>query len=147
MRRRSSSRRLATDRILRRLEAMLGGGRPRALAIITGMASARSEHGIVAIGSGAPYRRLREGLLENSTLSAKDIVRRRRYPADLWHLYESSAASSAGVSGMTRQESCRARQVHRRQGERSARSPSRCATAAAPAGAEPLARRSRRRTS
>jgi ATP-dependent HslUV protease subunit HslV len=48
-----------TDRILRRLEAML----------------AVAEHGIVAIGSGGPYAQAAaRALLENTDLSAKDIV-------------------------------------------------------------------------
>jgi ATP-dependent HslUV protease, peptidase subunit HslV len=65
-----------TDRILRRLEAMLAvADRERSL-IITGMGDVlEPELGIVAIGSGGPYAQsAARALLENTNLSAKDIV-------------------------------------------------------------------------
>jgi ATP-dependent HslUV protease subunit HslV len=67
-----------TDRILRRLEAMLAvADRERSL-VITGMGDVlEPEHGIVAIGSGGPYAQAAaRALLENSSLSSKDIVDR-----------------------------------------------------------------------
>src|SRR6059036_1699483 len=63
-----------TDRILRRLEAMLAVADREHSLIITGMGD-EPEHGIVAIGSGGPYAQAAaKALLENSSLSAKDIV-------------------------------------------------------------------------
>ena len=65
-----------TDRILRRLEAMLAVADREHSLIITGMGEVlEPEHGIVAIGSGGPYAQAAaKALLENSSLSAKDIV-------------------------------------------------------------------------
>jgi ATP-dependent HslUV protease subunit HslV len=65
-----------TDRILRRLEAMLAvADRERSL-IITGMGDVlEPEQGIVAIGSGGPYAQsAAKALVENTDLSAKEIV-------------------------------------------------------------------------
>jgi ATP-dependent HslUV protease subunit HslV len=65
-----------TDRILRRLEAMLAvADRERSL-IITGMGDVlEPELGIVAIGSGGPYAQsAARALLENTQLGARDIV-------------------------------------------------------------------------
>ena len=65
-----------TDRILRRLEAMLAVADRQHSLIITGMGDVlEPEHGIVAIGSGGPYAQAAaRALLENSELGAKDIV-------------------------------------------------------------------------
>ena len=65
-----------TDRILRRLEAMLAVADREHSLIITGMGDVlEPEHGIVAIGSGGPYAQAAaKALLENTSLSAKDIV-------------------------------------------------------------------------
>jgi ATP-dependent HslUV protease, peptidase subunit HslV len=65
-----------TDRILRRLEAMLAVADREHSLIITGMGDVlEPEHGIVAIGSGGPYAQAAaKALLDNSSLSAKDIV-------------------------------------------------------------------------
>jgi ATP-dependent HslUV protease subunit HslV len=65
-----------TDRILRRLEAMLAVADKEHSLIITGLGDVlEPEHGIVAIGSGGPYAQAAaRALLENSELSAKDIV-------------------------------------------------------------------------
>ncbi len=65
-----------TDRMLRRLEAMLAVADREHSLIITGMGDVlEPEHGIVAIGSGGPYAQAAaKALLENSSLSAKDIV-------------------------------------------------------------------------
>jgi ATP-dependent HslUV protease subunit HslV len=65
-----------TDRILRRLEAMLAVADLEHSLIITGMGDVlEPEQGIVAIGSGGPFAQAAaKALLENSSLSAKDIV-------------------------------------------------------------------------
>jgi len=65
-----------TDRILRRLEAMLAVADKQHSLIITGMGDVlEPEHGIVAIGSGGPYAQsAARALLENTNLSVKDIV-------------------------------------------------------------------------
>jgi ATP-dependent HslUV protease subunit HslV len=65
-----------TDRILRRLEAMLAVADKEHSLIITGMGDVlEPEHGIVAIGSGGPYAQAAaRALLENSSLKPKDIV-------------------------------------------------------------------------
>ena len=67
-----------TDRILRRLEAMLAVADREASLIITGMGDVlEPEHGLIAIGSGGPYAQsAARALLENSALSAEDIVRK-----------------------------------------------------------------------
>ena len=65
-----------TDRILRRLEAMLAVADQSKSLIITGMGDVLvPELGIVAIGSGGPYAQsAARALLENTPLSSKDIV-------------------------------------------------------------------------
>jgi ATP-dependent HslUV protease subunit HslV len=65
-----------TDRILRRLEAMLAVADKEHSIIITGMGDVlEPEYGIVAIGSGGPYAQsAARALLENTQLSPKDIV-------------------------------------------------------------------------
>ena len=65
-----------TDRILRRLEAMLAVADRDHSLIITGMGDVlEPEHGIVAIGSGGPYAQsAARALLENTGLGARDIV-------------------------------------------------------------------------
>ena len=65
-----------TDRILRRLEAMLAVADKEKSLIITGMGDVlEPEHGIVAIGSGGPYAQAAaRALLDNSSLSPTEIV-------------------------------------------------------------------------
>jgi ATP-dependent HslUV protease, peptidase subunit HslV len=65
-----------TDRILRRLEAMLAVADKERSLIITGLGDVlEPELGIVAIGSGGPYAQAAaRALLENSELSARDVV-------------------------------------------------------------------------
>ena len=65
-----------TDRILRRLEAMLAVADREHSLIITGMGDVlEPEQGIVAIGSGGPYAQAAAlALVQNSSLSARDIV-------------------------------------------------------------------------
>ena len=67
-----------SDRILRRLEAMLAVADATASLIITGTGDVlEPEHGIVAIGSGGPYAQAAAlALLGNTLLSAEEIVRR-----------------------------------------------------------------------
>ncbi len=67
-----------TDRVLRRLEAMLAvADRERSL-VITGRGDVlEPEHGLVAIGSGGPYAQAAaRALLEATELSPRDIVER-----------------------------------------------------------------------
>ena len=65
-----------TDRMLRRLEAMLAVADKEKSLIITGMGDVlEPEHGILAIGSGGPYAQAAaRALVENSDLSPKEIV-------------------------------------------------------------------------
>jgi len=65
-----------TDRILRRLEAMLAVADREHSLIITGMGDVlEPEHGLVAIGSGGPYAQAAaRALLENTQLGPREIV-------------------------------------------------------------------------
>jgi ATP-dependent HslUV protease subunit HslV len=65
-----------TDRMLRRLEAMLAVADREHSLIITGMGDVlEPEHGIVAIGSGGPYAQsAARALLDNTALSPREIV-------------------------------------------------------------------------
>ena len=67
-----------TDRVLRRLEAMLAVADRSASLIITGNGDVlEPEQGIVAIGSGGPYAQAAaKALLDNTELSARDIVKK-----------------------------------------------------------------------
>ena len=67
-----------TDRILRRLEAMLAVADRDSSLIITGAGDVlEPEHGLIAIGSGGAYAQAAaRALLENTDLAAPDIVRR-----------------------------------------------------------------------
>ena len=67
-----------TDRVLRRLEAMLAVADKTASLIITGNGDVlEPEHGIVAIGSGGAYAQAAaRALLEHSGLTAPEIVKR-----------------------------------------------------------------------
>src|SRR5512137_2378372 len=66
-----------SDRILRRLEAMLAVADRTASLIITGNGDVlEPEHGIVAIGSGGPYAQAAaRALVDNTTLGAAEIVK------------------------------------------------------------------------
>jgi ATP-dependent HslUV protease subunit HslV len=65
-----------TDRILRRLEAMLAVADQSNSLIITGLGDVlEPEHGIVAIGSGGAFAQAAaRALLENTALKPKEIV-------------------------------------------------------------------------
>jgi ATP-dependent HslUV protease subunit HslV len=67
-----------SDRVLRRLEAMLAIADRTASLVITGAGDVlEPEFGIVAIGSGGPYAQAAaKALLDNTTLGARDIVER-----------------------------------------------------------------------
>jgi ATP-dependent HslUV protease subunit HslV len=67
-----------SDRVLRRLEAMLAVADRTASLIITGNGDVlEPELGIVAIGSGGPYAQAAaRALIENTDLSARDVVQR-----------------------------------------------------------------------
>jgi ATP-dependent HslUV protease subunit HslV len=67
-----------TDRVLRRLEAMLAVADATASLIITGNGDVlEPEHGIVAIGSGGAYAQAAaKGMLDNTELSAAEIVKK-----------------------------------------------------------------------
>ena len=68
-----------TDRVLRRLEAMLAVADRSASLIITGNGDVlEPEHGIVAIGSGGAYaqRHRRRAAAENTTMAPSDIVKK-----------------------------------------------------------------------
>ena len=67
-----------TDRMLRRLEAMLAVADREHSLVITGQGDVlEPEHGIVAIGSGGPYAQAAaRALLENTEFAPRDIVER-----------------------------------------------------------------------
>ena len=67
-----------TDRVLRRLEAMLAVADKDASLIITGNGDVlEPENGIVAIGSGGAFAQsAAKALLDNTALSAQDIVKK-----------------------------------------------------------------------
>jgi ATP-dependent HslUV protease, peptidase subunit HslV len=67
-----------TDRVLRRLEAMLAVANHDASLIITGNGDVlEPEHGIIAIGSGGAYAQASaKALLDNTHLSASEIVKK-----------------------------------------------------------------------
>ena len=67
-----------SDRVLRRLEAMLAIADRSASLVVTGTGDVlEPEHGIVAIGSGGPYAQAAaRALLDNTSLSAREIVER-----------------------------------------------------------------------
>lgn len=65
-----------TDRMLRRLEALLAAADKTASLIITGSGDViQSEDDLIAIGSGGPYAQAAaRALLENTDLTAREIV-------------------------------------------------------------------------
>lgn len=65
-----------TDRMLRRLEALLAVADNKASLIITGNGDViEPEHGLIAIGSGGPYAQAAaQALLENTKMESKTIV-------------------------------------------------------------------------
>ena len=67
-----------TDRVLRRLEAMLAVADREASLIITGNGDVlEPEHGIVSIGSGGAYAHAAaRALLSNTELAPKDVVKK-----------------------------------------------------------------------
>ncbi|HAU0338798.1 TPA: ATP-dependent protease subunit HslV, partial [Legionella pneumophila] len=67
-----------TDRILRRLEAVLAVADSKASLIITGNGDViEPEESLIAIGSGGPFAQAAaRALMENTQLSAKEIVQK-----------------------------------------------------------------------
>jgi len=67
-----------TDRMLRRLEAMLAVADRKSSLIITGSGDVlEPERGLIAIGSGGPYAQAAaHALLENTDLTAPEIVKK-----------------------------------------------------------------------
>lgn len=67
-----------TDRMLRRLEALLAVADEKASLIITGNGDViEPEGGLIAIGSGGPFAQAAaRALLDNTKLSAKEIVKK-----------------------------------------------------------------------
>jgi ATP-dependent HslUV protease subunit HslV len=67
-----------TDRILRRLEAMLAVADRESSLILTGTGDVlEPEGGLISIGSGGPYAHsAAKALLENTDLAPKDIVKK-----------------------------------------------------------------------
>ncbi|MFI4963046.1 MAG: ATP-dependent protease subunit HslV [Legionellales bacterium] len=67
-----------TDRILRRLEAVLAVADSKASLIITGNGDViEPEESLIAIGSGGPFAQAAaKALMQNTKLSAKDIVQK-----------------------------------------------------------------------
>jgi ATP-dependent HslUV protease subunit HslV len=67
-----------TDRMLRRLEAMLAVADVEHSLVITGSGDVlEPEHGLIAIGSGGPYAQAAaRALLDNTELDAEQIVRK-----------------------------------------------------------------------
>ncbi|HEY6239960.1 MAG TPA: ATP-dependent protease subunit HslV [Burkholderiales bacterium] len=67
-----------TDRVLRRLEAMLAVADRESSLIITGVGDViEPEFGLIAIGSGGPYAQAAaRALLENTKLDAEAVVRK-----------------------------------------------------------------------
>jgi len=67
-----------TDRMLRRLEALLAVADRDTSLIISGNGDViEPEHGLIAIGSGGPFAQAAaRALMENTDLSAEEIVRR-----------------------------------------------------------------------
>lgn len=65
-----------TDRILRRLEALLAVADKTSMLIITGNGDViEPENNLIAIGSGGPFAQsAAQALLENTDLSARDVV-------------------------------------------------------------------------
>ncbi|MDQ7074483.1 MAG: ATP-dependent protease subunit HslV [Gammaproteobacteria bacterium] len=65
-----------TDRMLRRLEALLAVADAESSLVISGNGDVIDpEHGLIAIGSGGPFAQAAaQALLENSELSARQIV-------------------------------------------------------------------------
>ena len=69
-------RRLYTDRMLRKLEALLAVADGNASLIITGNGDVvQPENDLIAIGSGGPYAQAAaRALLENTDMNARDIA-------------------------------------------------------------------------
>ena len=146
-----------TDRVLRRLEAMLAVADRDASLIITGNGDVlEPEHGIIAIGSGGAYaqaaaRALLEHTRDGAGGDRQAVARDRRRHL---HLHQPAAHGRDARTNLQSEHDAagdrfRTRPAHRRpEATPSARWPSRCATAGgASRSTTSCAARSRRRTS
>lgn len=81
-----------TDRMLRRLEAMLIAAEMKITLVITGSGDVLDpEGGVCAIGSGGPYAQsAAHALLENTSLSPYDIVKKSLQIASQMCIYTNS---------------------------------------------------------
>ncbi len=82
-----------TDKILRRLEAMLiAGDREKSLLLSGAGDVIEPDHGVLAIGSGGPYAQAAaKALLENTELSAKEIAEKSLEIASSICIYTNSS--------------------------------------------------------
>ncbi len=107
-----------TDRILRRLEAMLAVADREASPIITGNGDVlEPEHGLVAIGSGGPYAQAAaRALLDHTELAPADIVKKALTIAGDLCIYtnQSITRSSRSIDGFPRDLRACASQVRAR---------------------------------
>ena len=145
-----------TDRMLRRLEAMLSVADNEVSLIITGNGDVlEPEQGIVAIGSGGAYAQsAARALLENTELAPRDIVNKSLEIAGDICIYTNQNSRSRCSNEWRRRNDpagnrSRTRQAHRRPGHgQDVRWRSPCATAGgARRWPSRCARKSRRRTS
>lgn len=92
-----------TDRILRRLEAILAVADSKASLIITGNGDViEPEGGLIAIGSGGPYAQAAaRALTEKTTLSAEEIVRTALNIAADICIYTNRHLTIASLDSMT----------------------------------------------
>ena len=80
-----------TDRILRRLEAMLIVADRKSMFLLSGTGDLiQPDDGVVAVGSGGPFAlAAARALLQHSTLDARQIAEAAmRIAADIWHLHQ-----------------------------------------------------------
>ncbi len=82
-----------TDKILRRLEAMLiAGDREKSLLLSGAGDVIEPDHGVLAIGSGGPYAQAAaKALLENTELSAREIAEKSLEIASSICIYTNSS--------------------------------------------------------
>ena len=108
-----------SDRILRRLEAMLAVADATSSLVITGTGDVlEPEHGIVAIGSGGAYAQAAaRALLEHTELSAADIVKQALTIAGEICIY-TNQNHVIEVLGLMRGRHARLRRDHPRRGTR-----------------------------
>ena len=116
-----------SDRVLRRLEAMLAVADRTASLIITGTGDVlEPEHGIVAIGSGGAYAQAAaRALLDNTALPAREIVERALTIAGDICIYTNQQLVIETLGRRKTMNRARARNARRRRRRRRARRASR----------------------